>query len=516
MSFTLSPQQSAVNEFILNASGSANVIARAGTGKTATLVHGIKTIANNNLGTVAIMAFNKAAAIEFQTRIDALKSEGVDTSMVKAGTVHSFGYKAVYKWANRRGKWKAFGGKINVICNKLAEADPFDTDKSIYKVQKFPIVRLISLAKQTGIGFTASIEDHTAWHNLMEQYSIEANQDMGSETLINAAIEVLKISIEQNRKTIDFDDMIFCPLYHNMRMPQFDFVLIDEAQDTNPARRALALKMLKPEGRMIAVGDDRQAIYGFTGADADALDLIANETDAITLPLTVTYRCPKAVVEEANRIVPDLEAHPDAPDGVVRSIPYQTEGEGFFFHSEGLNVTDGVICRNVAPLMELAYSLIADKQGVRVEGKDIGENLKSVATQFKADYLSTLVDCLNEWKEREVQKWQAKERYNLAQSAEDRATALTYIAMSLMNDGKHDVADLVAFIDELFNEKKKNVITLTTIHKAKGREWPRVYFLHKSQTIPSKWAKKAWEKEQEANLEYVGITRAERELIYVD
>lgn len=513
MTLTLSPQQAAVENFILHETGSANVIARAGTGKTLTLTRGgIKAIAVNNLGSAAIMAFNKSAAVEFQERIDMLDC---DTSMVQSGTVHSFGFAAVRKWAGRK-RWKAFGGKVWKICKNLAEKDAIETDKSIYTTQKGAIMRLVSLGKQTGIGFTHSIDDHAAWHNLMDQHSIEPKQDIGSDTIIRAAITVMKESIEQNRHTIDFDDMIFMPLYHNITMPQFDFVLIDEAQDTNPARRALALKMLKPGGRMIAVGDDRQAIYGFTGADADALDLIASEVNAINLPLTVTYRCPKAVVREANRIVPDLEAHPDAPEGIVRTVKYHSDTEGHFFHSEGLNETDGVICRNVAPLMELAYSLMAAKKGVKVEGKDIGKNLIDLIQRFKARDLSSLVDCLNDWKESEVQKWQAKERYNLAQSAEDRASAITYVALSLIHDGKSDVSDLVNFIKDLFDQKKSNVITLTTIHKAKGREWERVYFLHRAKTIPSKWAKKAWEKEQEANLEYVGITRAESELIYVD
>lgn len=94
---------------------------------------------------------------------------------------------------------------------------------------------------------------------------------------------------------IDFDDMVYLPLVFKLRLFPQDWVLIDEAQDTNPTRRALAARMLKPGGRVIAVGDPRQAIYGFTGADNDALEQIAAQFSCKRMPLTVSYRCPQAV-----------------------------------------------------------------------------------------------------------------------------------------------------------------------------------------------------------------------------
>ena len=60
------------------------------------------------------------------------------------------------------------------------------------------------------------------------------------------------------------------------------------------------------------------------------------------------------------------------------------------------------------------------------------------------------------------------------------------------------------------------VLTLSTVHKSKGREWDRVFILGRSKYMPSPYAKQEWQQAQETNLEYVAITRAMRELIDVE
>src|SRR5690606_18120963 len=103
----------------------------------------------------------------------------------------------------------------------------------------------------------------------------------------------------------------------DLRVREFDNVLVDEAQDLNVAQRILIRRMLKEGGRLIAVGDPRQAIYGFRGADSDSFRLIGEEFNATDLPLTVTFRCPKAVVAQAQRYVSHIQAHETAPEGEV-------------------------------------------------------------------------------------------------------------------------------------------------------------------------------------------------------
>ena len=69
------------------------------------------------------------------------------------------------------------------------------------------------------------------------------------------------------------------------------------------------------------------------------------------------------------------------------------------------------------------------------------------------------------------------------------------------------------YVDPEDQSRSPAQLHLTTIHKAKGREWPEVLFLD-PHLLPSKYAEQEWELQQEANLAYVGITRAQETLHY--
>jgi superfamily I DNA/RNA helicase len=522
----LSPQQRDVVDWVRNGNGSLNLIARAGCGKTYTLVRGaIRAIVEANLGDVALMAYNKAAAEEFKARLKVITEETGDARFVnfknvEAGTVHSFGFRIVRKWSPTV---KVDDGKCDAICDELYQQGRMGMVNVIFDREKSAILKLVSLGKQSAIGFLTGIEDRGAWYALVEHHAINELTDGTSiDDVVTAAIEVLRRSFELDRDVVDFDDMVIAPLVHKMRIWPKAWVLVDEAQDTNAARRCLALALLKPQtGRLIAVGDDRQAIYGFTGADSDALDLIATELSSSTLPLTVTYRCPKTVVAEANRLVPDLVAHETAPDGSVRYLLQTTNSRGPWFRVERPAITDAVLCRNTKPLIETAYGMLAAGIGCRVEGREIGNGLVKLATRWKrVTTLSVLDGKLEDYRAKEIAKWQAKGREDRAQATEDAVESLLAISRALIVEGKTTVADLVAWIRTLFGDtapgERPRVVTLSTIHKAKGREWPTVYLLARNETLPSRWARKPWQLRQEENLEYVAITRAQRELVFVD
>lgn len=517
----LSSQQEAIASWVVHGTGSANIVARAGCGKTHTLVHVvIKNIVDRNLGSVALLAYNKAAAVEFTQRLEAIGPQYSDKRTVQAGTFHSIGFSAVRQWSKGV---RVNGNKVRDIVANDAEIDGED---SISAIHGQAIAHLVSLAKQSGFGHLVQIADDHAWFQLVEHYGIDEELGDGANhttlaEVVEAAKQVLSRSIKLDREVIDFDDMILAPLVHNLRVYPRQWVLIDEAQDTNASRRALALKLLAPGGRLVAVGDDRQAIYGFTGADADSLDLIAKEVGAINLGLTVTYRCPQSVVGEANRIVPDLEAHHSAPEGLVRSIkkttPDQFQNNVPWFVTEKVSKTSAILCRNTKPLIETAYSLLGAGIGCKVEGREIGEGLITLARRWKRVVnLSVLVDNLHKYRDTEVQKLKSKGKETRAQAVEDKVEALIVIATNLINDGKTDVSDLVSWVRELFDNDVKGVVTLATIHKSKGREWDDVYLIERNKTLPSKWAVKDWQKVQEQNLEYVAITRAKKQLVFVD
>jgi DNA helicase II / ATP-dependent DNA helicase PcrA len=483
MVFSPSPQQQEFFDWVQHGQGSCILRARAGTGKTTTLVQAVELMS----GFVFLGAFNKKIADEIAARV--VKREGV-----RVGTMHSAGL----------GIWKRAGGKFAKV-NGSKMRDLFrtkyaGTENRFYESQ---VLHLVSYAKQAAVNALVP-NDVSTWRGFIEHFDVDCVDK--DDLIIELAQEMLVASIAQDDQVIDFDDMIYAPLVHKCRAFEHDWVLIDEAQDTNASRRALALLMLKRGGRMVAVGDEHQAIYGFTGADSNALDLIARAVSAISLPLTVTYRCPKSVVAHAQQWVKDITAHETAPEGVVRELTKPLVDEA--------GSGDAVLCRFNAPIVELAYQFIAKGKPAKVEGRDIGNNLKQVVLRCRGNSYDAVLTKLEKFRDEQVSKYRAKEQESRAVAIEDKVRCCEVLvdrAMQVNPASSDPVGTIIEEIDRIFVDNANGGSTVfSTIHKSKGREWDRVFWI---QTGPSKWARKDWELEQEKNLCYVAATRAKRELI---
>ena len=170
--------------------------------------------------------------------------------------------------------------------------------------------------------------------------------------------------------------------------------------------------------------------------------------------------------------------------------------------------------------MELAWSLIKRKVACRVEGRDIGQGLIQMAKRWKVVRLDAFKNRVTTWAEKEVAKLRTKDREDLIQSIEDKADTIVCIIDGLLAEGKHNVSDFETFVTNLFGDTRdgevQKVLTLSTIHKSKGREWERVYILGQNKYQPSKYAKKPWEVQAELNLMYVATTRSKNELVLIE
>ncbi len=502
---TPSIQQQALYDWILTGRGSAELLARAGCGKTTTLMGALTLIYGKMMGSVALMAYNKTIALELKERI---AEKGMDWKLAQAGTCHSFGL----------GAWKAVAKNVivdenkvfNIVKSMIVEKD------DVYDKNTGTIVQLVSYAKARAIGYLEKIDNDQAWISIWEHFGMdmEVAEDVSAAQIIAIAKEVYRKSLLACYDVIDFDDMILAPLYHKAKIWPKDWVMLDESQDTNPARRALALKLLKPKtGRLIFVGDDRQAIYGFTGADSDAMASIKKEVNAITLPLSVTYRCPKAVVKEAQRLVPDIEFHESNIEGSVTAIEYES------LYSSNLTASDAVLCRNTAPLITLAYDLLGKGIACRVEGREIGTGLIKLAKRWNVKTLVALEEKLDVYLDKQRAKFIEKGQEERIQGLEDQTYCLKVVINRCKSLNKYLISDLVDEIEGMFGNTKEGeapkVLTLSTIHKSKGREWERVFVLGREKFMPSPYARKPWQQLQEQNLEYVAITRAKVALIWV-
>lgn len=523
MNFTPSEQQQAVLDFGLTGKGSLVLIARAGTGKSSTLLALVKALAQRYpFVSIFVGAYNKAIGTEFSNRLTAAT---IGWKTCKAGTFHSAGrsaLKQLFGWDEDECKRRTDENK----CEKLLDAE-MKTDAQKLRVEPYKamILKAVDLAKQRAFGVLCHIDDNAKWFDIIDHFGLDEDlpEDADLDFAVKCCIWLYKRSLNTCREAIDFNDMILAPLFFKAKFWKYDWVMIDEAQDTNPARRALALAMLKPGGRLIAVGDDAQAIYGFTGADADSLELIRKAVNAQVLPLTVTRRCPKVAVRRVKHLVPDFEAHESAPEGSERVVYLATKNalgqdipNNIFAEGSKLNKDAAVLCRNNKPLVELAYALIRRGIGCQVEGRKIGNGLIALINKWKAVNINPLVEKLVAYREKEVAKWLAKENEAKAEEVNDRVETILALAAKLQEEGKQRVSDLVDFIDSLFGDTKQDdttaefkpqVLTLASYHKSKGREWKRVYLLGESKYAPSKWARKEWQMKQENNLMYVAGTR---------
>lgn len=503
---TWSPYQQNFFDWIRAGTGSCVLVAVAGSGKTTVLVEGSRHMR----GSIASAMYNKSAATEFQGR---LAEAGIGNNEHRAGTFHSHGFSALRRVYPR--------AKLD---ERAKTALLLDTCKVPKEFHSF-CAKLVSLAKQGAVGLLQPEADDATWWGIIRHHDLDGDLEdpAAARWCIGWARDMLERGRAACPELIDFDDMIYMPVVmKTMRVWQNDWLLVDEAQDTNPARRCLARKMLRPGGRAVFVGDPCQAIYGFTGADNDSLDLIRSEFGCAELPLTISYRCPRAVVADAQRLVPHIEASPEAAEGAVHEcfledlLPTVQPGEVSGNRAitippvERLTADDAILCRNTKPLVKLAFKLIRAGTACHVEGREIGAGLLRLATRWKSvRTMDRLREKLTGYLEQETAKLMAKGQEAQAGALADRVETLLVIM-----DGCPDLACVEKKIGDLFRDGEPT-LTLSTIHKSKGREWGRVFILGRSTYMPSKWARQDWQRDQERNLEYVAVTRSKGELINV-
>ena len=474
--FNPSPYQQAIFDFVQRGTGNAIIDAVAGSGKSTTIVEALKY----TQGSALFLAFNKSIATALQPRVPA---------HVQARTFHSLCYSPVLKVTGARA---VNTDKIrDIVRRTLTEADA--------KMYGAFVRKLVGLARQIGVGCLCE-DTEEAWSALVEHHDIVLESEYANEAEgIALARKILRTSNQSSE--VDFDDMLYFAVLKGVRLPAFDWVFVDEAQDTNAIQRAILRKLLARGGRLIAVGDAAQAIYGFRGADSNALNLLAEEfAPCERLPLSVTYRCARAITEYAQDYVPAIQPREGAPEGEVNALDQD-------FKLTDLGQRDIVICRTTAPLIDLGYQMLRARIPLRILGKDIGEGLAALVRKCdrRGAGLEAMLTALEKWRIRESEKAIAKGQDSRAEAIEDKASALALLAEGLP-EGRRTVAVLLRVLEELFTDANSRV-TLSTVHKAKGLEAETVWWLGRS-LCPSRWAKQEWQQQQEANIIYVAITRA--------
>lgn len=476
MGFTPSKYQSAIFEWIANRQGQNLVVeALAGSGKTTTGVKALGLVPDNERS--VFVAFNKHIANELQTRLP---------QSVEVRTYHALGFSVL----------RGAIGKIEVDNDKTEKILERILSKYSYRYLYSSVKKLVGLVK----GGMLPTDDNTLF-DLAGYYGIDVNGD--SYIIFDAVRKVIEYS-RYETKTIDFDDMCWLPVELGLAKPTYDFLFVDELQDTNATQTALVLSVIKPNGRVVGVGDSWQSIYSFRGADSNAMSKFVERLHADKLPLSITYRNPLSVVNLVREKFPHigLEARDNAPDGEVRNIPYNQAIQEF-------NPGDMILCRVNADLVRPCFDLI--RQGVKaiIKGRDIGQNLVSLIKRMKADDINSLMSNLKDYYEVESSKLMSAEKNAQLQMLTDKVETLY-----ALSDGCKSVQEVTDKINLVFSDDNA-AVTFSSIHKAKGLEAENVYIL-RPDLLPHPMAKKDWERQQESNLLYVGITRSLNRLSFVD
>lgn len=478
MDRTWSAQQEAIFGWFGGGSGNLVVRARAGTGKTTTIIEGINRAPEQK---ILLAAFNKRIAEELTVKLRNPSAE--------AKTLHAVGFQFV------RRNWERVridDGRAERIARAVMGEQTPDA-----------MVRLVCQLASKAKGMCPFPERGDLVEIAIE-HGLEPDEDWAEEGWTVERLEVEAIACMERAThpdgTLDFDDMVFLPVRNRWVRGWWDLVVVDEAQDMNASQLLLARAACRSGGRVAVVGDDRQAIYGFRGADSGSLDRLKSELSAAEMGLTITYRCPKRVVALAARLVPDYQAAPTAPEGAVSAVLEEKL-------AEAAGPGDFILSRKNAPLAGVCLRLLRLGKRAKVQGKEIGRGLVALVKKWKAKSIPAFLDRLVKWEEREEKRLRAagtKAALARIDFVHDQAETLR-----ALSEGLSGLKELETRIVSLFDDMSgpdSQFVVCSSVHRAKGLEAERVFVLE--DTLIRNGDR------EEGNIEYVAITRAKSELVW--
>lgn len=289
-------------------------------------------------------------------------------------------------------------------------------------------------------------------------------------------------------------------------------IIAHNCQDLNTSQRLLIESTINPNGgRFVFIGDKKQNIYKFCGSNTESFDYLCKKPNTVTLPLSVTYRCPPTIVNMVKHLNPNIISYTNVDNGkVYNDYSYKNLRDG-----------DMVLCRETFPLVSLCVRLVSEGRKAIIIGSDIGLSIcrliSDVEKKNEEFTMEFVFSQLYNVKNKLIEKLEINNHITKAEASKDSTVILLdekiKIIEALTNDDDKPY-DVIKKIENLFSDDDKSGITLATIHKSKGLESDRVFILHKD-LMPSRFAKDEEDFEQEENLKYVAYTRSKRVLGFI-
>ena len=518
----LDPDQRAV---ALASRGPVCVIAGAGTGKTRAITHRIAYAAA--IGTmdpqkVLALTFTAKAAGEMRAR---LRSLGVPT--VAARTIHSAALKQLlYFWPS------VFGGRTPDLM----------TTKTGFLTEAINRAGLSDSVRATNRELMRDIASEIEWAKVSQvapsDYVDEISKRMQKPRVLPEQMVQIYTAYESIKKqelAIDFEDVLLlcAAMLEEERevrervQDQYRYFTIDEYQDVSPIQQRLINAWLGKRNDICVVGDPAQTIYSFAGATPVFLNTFTQRfPDAEVIRLSTGYRSTPEITFAANALL----RHGAMGQELVAQNEHGTQPSVVGYSDEASEV-NGVLSEITdllsagTPPHEVAILARTNSQLKSVERAMQKVNLPYQVRSTERFFDRREVrDFLSEVRKASVipaegQGW-IDELRTLAQpyltgEAIDGIAALLHLARELDDDDNFTPKTLRGYLREVEDRVQQNnppimpVVTLATLHAAKGLEWERVFLIGASEgQLPVSDASI----DEERRLFYVGITRAKADL----
>ncbi len=281
--------------------GPSLVIAGAGSGKTRTLTYRVAFLLERGVpaGNILLLTFTNKAAKEMLQRVEDLVP--VETRELWGGTFHSIGSRILRRYADRIG----FQANFSILDSE----DQKDLLKSIIvdskidtKTLRFPkpdlLLNIYSLSKNTGVELEDLLHTRYSYLTHLAEDIIEIHEQYEDR--------------KQSSNAMDFDDLLEKTLKllsedsdaRETMQKKFEWILVDEYQDTNQLQVELIRLLAEPQNNIMAVGDDAQSIYSWRGADVDnILEFEMDYPGAAQFVIETNYRSVPEILTLANAAI---------------------------------------------------------------------------------------------------------------------------------------------------------------------------------------------------------------------
>ena len=284
-------------EAVLQVNGPCLVIAGAGSGKTKVLTHKIAYLIEKEgvrPWNILAITFTNKAANEMKDRVEKLIGDVAKDMWI--GTFHSICVRILRKYIDRIGFTSSF-----II---------FDTSDQRTLVKQ--CLKQLNIDDKMFSDRAVLSEISNAKNEMLEpsQYKLRTNGEFRKETIAQI-YEMYQRKLRENN-AIDFDDIINYTIKILSENPdaleyyseKFEYVLVDEYQDTNKAQFTLVSILAARHGNITVVGDNDQGIYSFRGADiTNILNFEKDFPGTKIIKLEQNYRCTQNILDAANSVI---------------------------------------------------------------------------------------------------------------------------------------------------------------------------------------------------------------------